>query len=93
LVAKYVECYLKANKEKLSLTKDVRAQVLNLEIPIESNEIERVVRKYKATQHLLKKIPTRIEHLKNQIDTLVYKLYCVTKEESALIEKNLASFG
>lgn len=93
LVAKYVECYLKANQDKISQMKDIRGQILNLQIPLEKNDIDGVVRKYETIERKVEEIPTRIGLLKNEIDSIVYTLYRITKSESELIEKSLLSFG
>lgn len=81
-ILNFITAYLNSKSEKLKKSKDIKSMILNLPVP-KSNELFKEIAKKSNMNY--SKIKEKIVELEQEINTLVYDLYDLTKEEKKVI--------
>jgi DNA-directed RNA polymerase subunit L len=82
-VRDFVSVYLNSMEEKLKKSKDVKNLIYKIEIPKSDSVLKEITKKGSLDKTNVKE---KIEKLEQEINSLVYKIYGITKSEQKIIE-------
>lgn len=85
-VRDYAEVYITSISKKLAKVKDAKNSILNISVPKSDEVLKDIIKKGGTDQSQIKE---KIKKLEDEINTLVYQMYCITQEEQRLVEKSL----
>ncbi|MCK4429402.1 MAG: N-6 DNA methylase [Candidatus Aenigmarchaeota archaeon] len=79
----FVEVHLNSLTEKLSKSKEVKNQILNIAVPKSDKVLKEIIEKGGTDQSQIK---DKIKKLEDEINELVYQIYGITKEDRKIVD-------